>query len=265
VNARDAMPDGGKLTVKICTEHIDEFTASKQAPMIPGSFIVLSISDTGHGMNAETQAHIFEPFFTTKGLGKGTGLGLATVYGVVKQSGGFIWVESRPQEGSEFKIYLPQATGPFAVLAPDSAPKPLPVRHETVLVVEDEPGVREVACEFLKMKGFNVLEAGDGSEALSIIEQKSGAIDVVLSDMMMPKMGGIELAERLALLAPKIKIVLMSGYYEYSNSNSRRIPAGALMLQKPFSPITLAAKVREALTGVPAEEAETLEPVSRTS
>jgi signal transduction histidine kinase/ActR/RegA family two-component response regulator len=262
VNARDAMPDGGKLTVDIRTEHVDESIASGRSPMTPGNFAVLSITDTGQGMDAETQAHIFEPFFTTKALGQGTGLGLATVYGVVKQSGGFIWVSSIPGKGTEFKIYLPLAAGAFTAPAADTAPKPLPPRHETVLVVEDEPGVREVACEFLKMKGFTVLEAGDGSEALSIIAQKPGAIDVVLSDIMMPKMGGIELAERLVLIAPEIKIVLMSGYYEYSSSNARRIPAAALMLQKPFSPLTLVAKIREVLTGVRAEQAETLEAVS---
>jgi two-component system cell cycle sensor histidine kinase/response regulator CckA len=162
-------------------------------------------------------------------------------------------------EGSSFTIYLPQATESCAVLASDSAARPQPIRRETVLVVEDEPGVREVACEFLKAKGYSVLEACDGKEALSIIEHKPGEIDLVLSDMMMPKMGGIELVEQLASVAPNLKIVLMSGYYEYSNLNSRCIPAGVSLVQKPFSPKSLDAKVRAALTGITEPDTETLE------
>jgi signal transduction histidine kinase len=261
VNARDAMPDRGTLTVKILNVEIDGITASKQSPMIPGNYVMISVTDTGHGMDAETQAHIFEPFFTTKRLGKGTGLGLATVYGIVKQSSGFIWLESVPERGSEFKIYLPQATGPVMALTLETSPQPLALRHETVLIVEDETGVRELACEFLKMKGYTVLEAGDGFEALSIIGQKRATIDLVLSDIMMPRMGGIELVKRLAQVAPEMKVLLMSGYYEYSNLNSPSVPASTLLLQKPFSPASLVAKVREALTGVRPVDAETSEVV----
>jgi signal transduction histidine kinase/CheY-like chemotaxis protein len=259
VNARDAMPDGGNLTVRTGDVVIDEATAAKHAPMTPGNYVLLSVADTGHGMTPETQAHIFEPFFTTKELGKGTGLGLATVYGVVKQSNGFIWVESAIDEGSRFEIYLPVAKEQVSVVTPDSAPEPVIRGRETVLVVEDEEAVRELACQFLRVKGYTVLEACDGADALSVVRQRPGEIHVLLSDMVMPKLGGIDLADRVRALEPKMKIVLMSGYYEYSNANSKRIPEGVVLLQKPFSPTSLVGKVREALSGVLAPQPENAE------
>jgi signal transduction histidine kinase/ActR/RegA family two-component response regulator len=256
VNARDAMPDGGKLIVKTSEVVIDDLTASKHSPMTSGHFVLLSVSDTGQGMSAETQTHIFEPFFTTKELGKGTGLGLATVYGVVKQSNGFIWVESALNEGSRFEIYLPVANEPVAVVVSEPAPQAVPRGRETILVVEDEEGVRELACQFLRVKGYTVLEACDGTDALAVVKKHSGEIHLLLSDMVMPKLGGIDLADRLKALNPTIKIVLMSGYYEYSNANSSRIPVGTTLLQKPFSPTSLVGKVREALTAAPAAQPE---------
>jgi signal transduction histidine kinase/CheY-like chemotaxis protein len=250
VNARDAMPDGGKLTVVTREMAVNEEFAAKHPPMSPGKYVLLSVADTGEGMDAEIQAHIFEPFFTTKELGKGTGLGLATVYGVVKQSGGFVFVESARGKGARFDIYLPLATeGIAAVFDSRSSSPPSPRGSETVLVAEDEAGVRALACHFLRIKGYTVLEASDGAEALKIIQQHHQPIHVVLSDMIMPKMGGIELAENVKNIAPETKIILMSGYYEYSNANSRRIAPSTLLLQKPFSPTSLVNKVREALTG----------------
>ena len=165
-NARDAMPSGGKLSVWTANVSVDEAEAAKRQPMTPGQYILLSVSDTGHGMDEATKSHIFEPFFTTKELGKGTGLGLATVYGIVKQSGGFIWVDSSPGAGTTFEIYLPQAAGKAATADPEEKNSPIPRGSETVLVVEDEAGVRELACQFLRVKGYNVLEAEGGHAAI---------------------------------------------------------------------------------------------------
>ena len=248
VNARDAMAGGGTLTVRTQNAVITDVEAKKRPPMIPGRYVLLSVSDTGHGMDAETKTHIFEPFFTTKEVGKGTGLGLATVYGVVKQSGGFIWVESAPGRGATFEIYLPHAVATAADL--ESAPKPaaVPRGSGTVLVVEDEAGVRELACEFLKLSGYSVLEAQNGVEALVVAGRHSGPIHLLVTDVVMPRMGGTELAEKLRVARPEVKVVMMSGYTEYANGGNAKA-AKTVMLAKPFSQGSLVEAVREALEG----------------
>jgi signal transduction histidine kinase len=247
VNARDAMPRGGKLAVRTTNVSISEPEALKRPPMVPGRYVLLSVTDTGHGMDEATKTHIFEPFFTTKEVGKGTGLGLATVYGVVKQSDGFIWVESSQGQGTTFEIYLPQVSGKAA--SDDSQEKPSVVAggNETVLVVEDEGGVRELACQFLRVKGYKVLEAEGGLEALAVSRQHPGVIYLVLSDMVMPKMSGCELAVQLKATRPDIRVAFMSGYSEFSRGDLGKEFPDALVLQKPFSPASLVEIVRETL------------------
>jgi signal transduction histidine kinase len=254
VNARDAMPGGGKLSVRTSNVSMNELDALKRPPMIPGEYVLLCVTDTGHGMDDATRAHIFEPFFTTKEIGKGTGLGLATVYGVVKQSGGFIWVISSPGKGTTFEIYLPQATG-VATKSEEAGTLDIPRGSETVLVVEDEAGVRELACQFLRVKGYTVLEARDGPEALEIAGRHPGLIHLVLSDMVMPKMNGGELAGRLKGIRPDIRVAFMSGYSEFSRGDLGRGFPDAPILQKPFSPASLVGIVREGLARTPAEHA----------
>ena len=206
------------------------------------------VSDTGQGMSPETKAHIFEPFFTTKEVGKGTGLGLATVYGVVKQSGGFVWVESAPGKGATFEIYLPPTSG-RALTASDTESRltPIPRGSETILVVEDEDDVRDLTCEFLKVSGYSVLSASNGLAALELLSRYSGKIHLVLSDVIMPRMGGAELAERLRMVRPETRVLLMSGYSEYSSGAKDSAAAQIPILQKPFSRPSLVKRVREAL------------------
>jgi signal transduction histidine kinase len=246
-NARDAMPRGGKLSVRTANALIDDVEAAKRPPMTPGRYIVLSVTDTGHGMDEATKAHIFEPFFTTKEVGKGTGLGLATVYGVVKQSGGFIWVDTSPGSGTTFEIYLPQAAGLAQNAEAEEKPAAIPPGTETVLVVEDEAGVRELACQFLRVKGYNVLEAEGGFEALAVSHRHPGVIHLLLSDMVMPRMSGGELAAQLRAVRPAMRIAFMSGYSEFSRGDLGKGFPEAPVLQKPFSPATLVEIVREAL------------------
>ena len=247
VNARDAMPDGGALTLRTMNATLDAARAAERPPMPEGDYVFLSVADTGHGMDEKTRVHIFEPFFTTKEPGKGTGLGLATVYGVVKQSGGFIWVESSPGKGAQFEIYLPQCHE-----KPDATPAATPARgrqsgSETILVVEDEAGVRDLACQFLKQAGYSVLEACHGVEALELAARHSGLIDLLLSDIVMPKMSGVELAAHLRAIRPDLKVILMSGYSEYSGRQAASIPSDIRVLQKPFSMPLLGEAIREAL------------------
>ncbi len=256
-NARDAMPRGGKLSVRTVNTTMDETEVAKRPPMSPGRYVLLSVRDTGQGMDEATKLHIFEPFFTTKELGKGTGLGLATVYGVVKQSGGFIWVDSAPGAGTTFEIYLPQAVETPAKAEPEEKEQPTPRGSETVLVVEDEAGVRELACQFLRVKGYSVLEAEGGPSALELVRGHSGIIHLLLTDMVMPKMNGAELAEHLVTLRPGIRIAFMSGYSEFSRGDLGKGFPEAPVLQKPFSPATLVEIVREALARPAAVAAHT--------
>jgi signal transduction histidine kinase/ActR/RegA family two-component response regulator len=251
VNARDAMPHGGKLTVETLNTTVSETEAAAHPPMLTGDYVLLSVSDTGHGMDEQTKSHIFEPFFTTKEVGKGTGLGLATVYGVVKQSGGFIWVQSAPGKGAAFHIYLP--------LVPQEAHEPereakraaIPRGTETILLAEDEESVRTLACEFLRSSGYSVLEAENGHVALDIASRHSGPIDLLVSDMVMPRMSGATLVERIKVMLPNVKVVLMSGYAEFSFNQDNFSTQATAVLQKPFTRASLVEKVREALKGAP--------------
>jgi signal transduction histidine kinase/CheY-like chemotaxis protein len=251
VNARDAMPEGGTITVRTSNTVLDAAQASQRAPMIAGEYVMFSVADTGHGMDDKTKALIFEPFFTTKEIGKGTGLGLATVYGVVKQSGGFIWVESAPGKGTTFEIYLPKAQGKASALEVETKPSALPKGSETILVVEDESGVRELACEFLKVSGYAVLQAKDGVEALDVVSKHQGPLDLVLSDIVMPRMGGPELVARLQALRPETRAILMSGYAEYTATDGKQTSPQTPILQKPFSVASLVEKIREELSRMP--------------
>jgi two-component system cell cycle sensor histidine kinase/response regulator CckA len=250
VNARDAMPEGGKLLIETCNVVLDEDYARLHPPLTPGKFVMLAVSDTGTGMDASTQAHIFEPFFTTKEKGKGTGLGLATVYGVVKQSGGFIWVYSEQGKGTTFKIYLPRVD---EVLDMDREKKhrrdELPRGTGTILLAEDEKDVREVAREFLELSGYAVIEAKDGAEAIEKAEKYSGAIALLVTDMVMPGMSGRELASKLTAMRPEMKVVFMSGYTEYAALRHGDFELNNTLLQKPFTRTVLSHAVHKALSG----------------
>jgi two-component system cell cycle sensor histidine kinase/response regulator CckA len=247
VNSRDAMPEGGKLTVATRNVTMSAKETSVRAPMSPGEYVLLSVADSGQGMDDETKAHIFEPFFTTKEAGKGTGLGLATVYGIIKQSGGFVWVESSPGNGTRFDIYLPSTTQTTSADLP-STRAILPRGTETILVVEDEAGVRDLTCQFLNTSGYSVLQAKDGIEALEMIAGHDGPIHLVLSDLIMPRMGGTELAWHLQLCCPNIRVAFMTGYSEYSGEEKSSPRSDrSLILHKPFSKRTLLEKIGEVL------------------
>ena len=234
VNASDAMPVGGKLEIETRNVSVDQDFARLRPPLAPGDYVLLKVSDTGHGMTPETRARIFDPFFTTKESGKGTGLGLATVYGVVSQCNGFIWVESDPGKGSQFEIYLPCTDAqPESLSAqPCTASSRAGAPSSTILVVEDEQSVRDLAVEFLTSAGFRVLTAQDGQEALETAQRFGSTIQLVLTDIVMPKMRGPELALRLQKLLPHVKILFMTGYLEHADS---AFLEGAAFLQKPFS------------------------------
>jgi CheY-like chemotaxis protein len=247
VNARDAMPKGGKLRIETSNEELDSAYNSAHPVVKPGRYVLLAVSDTGIGMDAETQAHIFEPFFTTKEQGKGTGLGLSTVYGVVKQSGGFVWVYSELGKGATFKIYLPRvdATVDDAAHAPSSSQ--MMRGTETVLLAEDEQDVREVAREFLESAGYTVLLAANGAEALVRAEEHRGAIDLLVTDMVMPGITGLELARRLRQLEAELGVIYMSGYSEQAAAEATKSDISATVLTKPFSRTAILRAVREIL------------------
>jgi len=247
VNARDAMPDGGKLSVQTCNMMIGDTEARQRPPMSPGEYVLLSVTDTGQGMSAEIRAHIFEPFFTTKEVGKGTGMGLATVYGIVKQSGGFIWVESAVGKGTTFEIYLPRSEKQATAPEESGRAKQIPGGSESILVVEDETGVRELASEFLRAWGYTVLEAKDGAEAVEMVLANQRELHLLLTDMVMPGMSGVELAQILRKARPGLPVIYMTGYAEFSGKNGEMAEGAAGVLQKPFSRITLLEKVREVL------------------
>ncbi len=247
LNARDAMPQGGKLLIETSNTYLDEAYARQYVDVKAGAYVELTVSDTGVGMDAKTQSYIFEPFFTTKGEGKGTGLGLATVHGIIKQSNGHIRVYSEPDYGTTFKIYLPQI-GKIFTNANPSLTKPKSYRGtETILLVEDEKIVRDLAYTILTGHGYTVLQAGDGREALSVAQQRQKAIHLLLSDVVMPKIGGIELASQLKAIHPETKVLLMSGYSVNIVERQDLDGTNTNFLNKPFTVDTLARKVRELL------------------
>jgi PAS domain S-box-containing protein len=248
VNARDAMPNGGLLTIQTTNVTLSQPYRNQQVFIRAGSYVMLSVSDNGCGMDAETQARIFEPFFTTKDLGKGTGLGLSTVYGIVKQSEGTIWVYSEVGRGTTFKIYLPRADESVAP-ADNARANLVPGGHETILLVEDEEIVRALAREILETQGYEVLTATNGEEGLRVCHQFGGRIDLLITDVVMPNMSGRELAENVAGLRPETRILYMSGFTDDAIVRHGVLDDGVSFIQKPFSPDALAMKARSVLDG----------------
>jgi hypothetical protein len=247
VNARDAMPLGGRLTIETGNVHLDQNYARTHMGVHPGEFVLIAVSDNGHGMDAETRRRIFEPFFTTKEKGKGTGLGLATVYGMIKQAGGDIWVYSEPGQGSTFKLYFPRVAEP----ATDSPDGDLSVANrsggETILVVEDEKAVRDLTVRMLEHLGYAILTASGGDEALEITRTHQGTIHLLLTDVVMPGMSGRHLADHLLQQRPGTKVLFLSGYTENTVVHHGVLDAGVNFLPKPFSRESLAKKLREVL------------------
>jgi PAS domain S-box-containing protein len=247
VNARDAMPHGGELIIETADVELDHVYAHDHIPVIPGRYVMLAVSDTGIGMTPEVKAHIFEPFFTTKGIGKGTGLGLATVYGIVKQSEGYIWVYSEVGIGTTFKIYLPQVSPVDVPARPEPQPEISLEGRETVLLVEDEDAVRAVAKSALRRLGYTVLDAAGGRQALDLASRHSGSIHLLLTDVVMPDLSGPELARELTTAQPAVRVLFVSGYTDDAIVQHGVLDQGSAFLQKPFTPASLARKVREVL------------------
>jgi two-component system, cell cycle sensor histidine kinase and response regulator CckA len=247
VNARDAMPDGGRLTIATRDLELDAPAASRRPMIEAGRYALLTVSDTGHGMDAETRKHLFEPFFTTKGLGRGTGLGLATTYGIVRQSGGHITVDSELGRGATFNIYLPVVDETHEPAQPAPALEAASAGKGTILLVEDEPALLAMARQALAGQGYTVLTAADGEHALEVAGGQRGAIDLLLTDVVMPRLGGRELARRLETLRPGMRVLYMSGYADGQLAHEGVLEAGLEVLQKPFTPRALLRSVRDSL------------------
>ena len=248
LNARDAMPGGGRLTIELANKVLDEEYARTHAEVAPGDYTMVAVSDTGHGMTPEVVARVFEPFFTTKPDNKGTGLGLAMVFGFVKQSGGHVKIYSEPGEGTTVRIYLPRATAAAAAGQRQHAPVELPRGSGTVLVVEDEPAVREITVAILGDLGYRVLQAADGDEGLRVFGARMGEIDLLLTDVVLPgKLRGRELSERVTAIRPDVRVLFMSGYTENSIVHHGRLDDGVQLIGKPFKRDQLARKVAEVL------------------
>ncbi len=249
VNARDAMPGGGRLTIETRNVDLGDDYQRTYGRARTGPHLLLTVSDTGCGMTPEVRAHLFEPFFTTKEQGKGTGLGLATVYGIVKQSDGDIWARSEPGKGSTFLIYLPRVLEAATAQPDEASPAALLRGSETILLAEDSGVVRRLLREVLAQNGYTVLEASEGDEALRLSLEHAGPIHLLVTDMVMPRMSGLEVAARLTAQRPDMKVLYMSGYAEEAVSRHGRLDPGSAFLEKPFTPETLARKVREVLDG----------------
>jgi PAS domain S-box-containing protein len=250
VNARDAMPQGGKLTIETHNVVLDDTYARSHVGVTPGSYVMLMVSDTGSGMDAATASKIFEPFFTTKERGKGTGLGLSIVYGIVKQSGGNIWVYSEPGRGTTFKIYLPRTheqDETAAAAAAAAAPRRLPTGSESILVVEDDAGVRELTCTILRAAGYRIFEARDVHHAMALLREHKTQIGLVLTDLVMPEISGVVLAEQLKSITPEIKVLYTSGYSDEVMVRHGHLEEGMPFIQKPFGAADLLEKVRAVL------------------
>ncbi len=252
VNARDAMPNGGRLVIGTGSETVDRATAMVRPGAAPGPHVLLSVTDTGEGMTDEVASHLFEPFFTTKELGKGTGLGLATCHGIVRQMGGHIDVVSELGHGTTFRVYLPRKPGPPDPVPTLPAPVPAPAGTETLLVVEDDPRVRRLAVRGLRRRGYVVLEAANGAEALEVARTTGATIDLIVSDVMMPGMSGPELIRKLSVIAPQARALLMSGHAE-ATVLQQGPDLSHIFLPKPYTPERLARKVREVLDAPPAD------------
>jgi CheY-like chemotaxis protein len=248
VNARDAMPQGGRLVLETANAAVDERAARRTPDLAPGSYVLLCVTDSGHGMDAATRAQIFEPFFTTKEVGKGTGLGLATVYGIVKQSGGFIEVESELGRGASFKVYLPRVEEAVAVPETARVSGTRPRGSETVLLVEDDENLRTLAREILTVHGYTVLEAASPRDALRTNQTHQGSIDLVLTDVVMPEMNGRQLADHLKVSRRAMRVLFMSGYTGAAlGAGGEMADFTGQLLQKPFTPDGLTRRVREVL------------------
>ena len=260
INARDAMPSGGKLTIETSNITLDEEYARHHAPLAPGDYVMIAISDTGAGMDAETQSHIFEPFFTTKGP-KGTGLGLSTVYGIIKQSGGYIWVSSEVGRGTTFKIYLPRVASTGETTLSMAKPRRYARAEpgtETILLVEDEANLRYLARQYLEKQGYKVIDAADGAVAMQIAVAHEAPIHLLLTDVIMPGMNGRELAQRISEIRPNVKVLYMSGYTENVIGHDGTLDADVRLLQKPFTLRDLKNMVREVLDATPTPPEEVM-------
>ena len=247
VNARDAMPDGGRLTIETTDVELDEQYTSVRTDVRPGPYVMLAVTDTGHGMDTNTLARVFDPFFTTKAKGVGTGLGLSTVYGIVKQHEGHISVYSEQDLGSSFKVYFPRVDG-----VPEATDRTAIAREslqgvETILVVEDEDVVRDLACDVLEMLGYTTLQAANAQEALRVSEEYDGPIHLLLTDVVLPQMDGRSLFDEMSKRRPHTKVLYVSGYTEDAIVHHGVLDRGVHFLQKPFNLDKLAGKVREIL------------------
>jgi CheY-like chemotaxis protein len=250
VNARDAMPHGGKLTIETANVDLDEHYVHLHPIVPPGRYVMLAVSDTGIGMDDKTKAHLFEPFFTTKELGKGTGLGLSTIYGIVKQSNGFIWVYSEPGRGATFKVYLPREEGESGAFEQHEKEELGLQGVETILVVEDDTSVRSLVIRALCKRGYTVLEASTGKEALRTAQEFEGKIHLLLTDVVMPEMSGKALAAQIETARPGIKVLFVSGYTNNAIVHHGVLDSNVAFLQKPFTTDVLARKVREVIDSV---------------
>jgi two-component system, cell cycle sensor histidine kinase and response regulator CckA len=247
LNARDAMPEGGKLRIETCNATLDGAYMKQHGATEPGEYVMIAVRDTGTGMDRGTQARIFEPFFTTKESGEGTGLGLAMVYGIIKQSGGYVWVYSEPGHGTTFKIYLPRVDDPVQTIQRD----PLSIADlrgtETILLVEDEEPVRETSARLLRRAGYTVIETANGADAFAAFNQNPAAVDVVVTDMVMPAIGGRELARMVRAIDSRIPVVFVSGYTDDDELRRSGLDDRTFFIEKPFMPDLLLTRLREAV------------------